>query len=362
MEKLSDKDLTSILINVMYVKLLLAYPRNMIIIAGNASWILSIYITLIMLLVFFVLTKAYSFSRPLLKTAEKSLGKVFKMIVGVITTLVLMLSMTSIARIYPETVKIILLQRTPFEIIVFLYVLAAIVGAYIGIEAIGRITSLFLPVAGAVMIFCILLLLPYMNMTNLTPILGKGFKSIFVDGLISISNFSDIIIIFILNLESKNQKKIVKCGYKSIITIGIIMTLILLSYSLIFPANISENFLLPVYQLTRIIQIGDFFGRFEAFFEFVWSISVLLYFSIYIYTISIVWKESFGMKYHKPLIFPLMILVMIFAMQSDSYTEMNAHYMWYSITLISVSVIIPLITGIAGKIKIKEGNDNIEGN
>ncbi|MBP3361751.1 MAG: endospore germination permease [Clostridia bacterium] len=362
MEKLSDKDLTSILINLMYVKLLLAYPRIMIMIAGNASWILSIYVTLIMLLIFFVLTKAYNFSRPILETAGKSFGKAFKLIIGVITVLMLMLSLTSIARIYPETVKIILLQRTPFELIIFLFVLTAVIGAYIGIEAIGRITSLFLPIAGAVMIFCLILLFPYMKISNLTPILGKGVKSILVDGLTSISSFSDIIVIFILNLESKNQKKIIKCGYKSIIVIGIIMTLILLSYSLIFPANISENFLLPVYQLTRIIQIGDFFGRFEAFFEFVWSISVLLYFSIYIYTISIVWKESFGMKYHKPLIFPLMILIMMFVMQSDSYTEMNAHYMWYSIALISVSVLIPLITGIAGKIRIKEGNDNIENN
>lgn len=340
MEKLCQRDLTSILINIMYVKLLLAIPRNILVIAGNASWILSFIATLVILVLFHIITSSGSFQTPLTEIKNRTV----QIIIGIMSTAFLLLSVSSVAKIYPETVKIILLQDTPIELIFLITGVVTVLGAYIGIKPIGRIVSLFQPIALTVMVFCFILLLPHMHISNITPVFNKGIVS--PRALTSISAFADIFLLFILPNDKVNIRK---TGFRAIITMGIIMTLTLLVYCLIYPHSISANFVLPFYQMVRLIQVGDFFGRFEAFFEFIWSISIMAYFSVYLYALSILWQKIFKLQYHKPLLAPFMIIISLLVYNSPAYTELNRNYVWYSICLIGGSFIIPLSAGIFKK-------------
>ena len=338
-EKLNITSLCLVLINVMYVKLLLVVPRNIVLAAGNAGWILCIYVTLLELLLFFLISKVYDFSRNLLDIREKA----FKKIIGILAAAFLVLSMSSVVKIYPETVKIILLKNTPTEIIYIIFSLAAIIGAYMGIESLGKICSLFQPIATAVMILCFLFLIPNMHLYNLTPILGKGIKGIGFDGLTVLSVFSDIFLIFLIAPEGTDRKKIQHAGFKAIIIMGGILTIAMFGYSMIFPYDVSEDFVLPLYNTVRLIQLSDFFGRFEAFFEFVWSISILIYLSVYLVALSFVWKEAFDLKYEKPLIAPFMSFVALLSYSSVSYIEQNRNFTVYSIILIGLAFLVPLV-------------------
>ncbi len=340
MEKLCQRDLTSILINIMYVKLLLAIPRNILIIAGNASWILSVLATLIILVLFQIITSRGSFTSPITDIKSRPV----QIITGIMSTLFLLLSISSVAKIYPETVKIILLQDTPVELIFLIIGVVTALGAYIGIKPIGRVVSLFQPVALVVMFFCFILLLPHMHIKNITPVFNKGIVS--PKALTAVSAFSDIFLLFIL---PGDKVSIRKTGFRAIITMGIIMTVTLLAFCLIYPQNISGNFVLPFYQMVRLIQVGDFFGRFEAFFEFIWSISIMAYFSVYLYALSIIWQKIFNLPYHKPLIAPFMIIASLLVYNSPSYTELNRNYTWYALSLIAGSFLIPLTAGIFKK-------------
>ena len=338
-EKLNITSLTPLLINIMYVKLLLAVPRNIILAAGSGAWILCIYVTLIELLLFFLISKVYDFSKNLMDIKGGSVKKV----IGVLATVFLVLSMSSVVKIYPETVKIILLKNTPTEIIYIIFSVAAIIGAYMGIESLGKICSLFQPIALFVMVLCFLFLIPNMHLYNLTPVLGKGIKGITLDGLTILSVFSDIFLVFLIAPYGEDRKKIKRAGYKSIIIMGIILTTAMLGYSMIFPYDVSEDFVLPLYNTVRLIQLSDFFGRFEAFFEFVWSISVLIYLSVYLYALSFVWKEAFGLKYKNPLIAPFMCFVALLSYSSVSYIEQNRNFTIYSGILIGTGFIVPII-------------------
>ncbi len=345
MENLSKKDMTALLINAMYVKLLLAIPRNLILIAGNGAWILSIVLTLFMLLIFYIITKFYDFKKSL----PEFESRVSSIIIGVAATLILIFSMASVVKIYPETVKIILLKNTPIEIISVVTAVAAILGARAGIEAIARISSLFQPIAAFIAVFCFLLLIPHMKFSNLTPILPDEPLNIFTKGLSSASGFSDIILLFILPFMSKDKNEYKKIGYRAIITMGTIMTLVMLTYCLIFPAGISKTYLLPIYQMIRLVEVGDFFGRFEALFELVWSISILLYYSIYLYALSVVWQKAFGLKYKNPLIAPFMAIISILVYTSGSYAQVSKNYTWYSFALLCSTVLIIFISALIFK-------------
>lgn len=356
LETVEKKELTNILLLVMLVKLIISYPRKIVEVAGNSAWIVSIYVTVIMLLIYYVITKVYDFSRPVLEKAELNGGKTVKFIVGIIVFVSLLLTMTSITRLYPESVKIILLPKTPIEVIIMLFSAAAIAAVYCGISAIGRVVAIFLPIAGIIMGICILLLVPHMDISNITPLFGTGYKRIFVNGLEFLSSFSDLLVLFLINIKSGDRKYAAKCGYKAIIITGTVMTVIIFAYCAVFPYDVSQFFLMPYYQMTRVAQIGEVLTRVEALFEFVWTIVVMLYFSVYLYVLCNIWSDMFNLKYYKPLALPIMISVAYLALIPPIYLEFDDNFVWYSILLVSVSVLIPITTGILERVKKKDKN------
>ena len=59
---------------------------------------------------------------------------------------------------------------------------------------------------------------------------------------------------------------------------------------------------MAAYQLSRMVKAGEYFQRFEAFFEFVWSLTQLLHMSIYIWVVCDIIKNSFALANSKRLI------------------------------------------------------------
>ncbi len=349
MKKISGKDLTSVLVNILIVKLIMFYPRRIVNISGNSSWIVSIYATLVMLLIFYAISKIYDFSEPIMDKAEKCGGAFLRFLSGALLTALLLTSMCSFVRIYPESVKIIFLKHTPIELLVLLLGAAAVFGVYCGIDSLGRVISIFLPAAGVVMVGTFLLLIPHMELSNLTPVLGPGAKTLFVDGLSVISGFSDIIILFIIGISPGNSEKIIKTGYKTILISGSVITLILFAYCCIVPYNISQYYLMPIYQMTRVIQIGEFFSRFEIFFEFIWTILVMLYFSVYLYAICLVWERMFKIEYHRPLAPAFMVIIFCLSLAPGSYLEFSNNYSWYTAFILCVIIFLPGLIGICDR-------------
>lgn len=306
---LQRKKITSLIINAISIKMLLTYPRNIVLNSGNAAWIQVLYNFIVTILIFTIIAMSYRGKKNIIEVAGQCGGKALKIIIGIIVTVILGANLISTVRIFPETIKIIMLQESKIEIILLIFAAVTAIGAYMGIDSIATIHYLFLPIAGAVMAAFLVLLLPYYKLDNLFPILGNGAKSIFVTGINSMSVFSDIILLNILMPYMENYSEFKKSGYRSIIIGGIIVFLIMLAYCSAYPYPASEDFILPVYQLTRIIHLSSFFSRFETFFQFVWSILIMLYASFYIYVLCYVWQITFNLKFNKPLIAPLIIVI-----------------------------------------------------
>ena len=203
------KKMTTLLINVISVKMLLTFPKIMIINSGNAAWIECIYNTLIVIGLFWITTKLYRSNKNIIQLAEMTGKKWLKIIVGVVVFVVLLINYSSIIRIFPETVKIVLLQDFEIEFIIPIFMLAIGIGAYIGLEPIARVNNMFMPLAGIVLLLSLILLIPYFNINNIFPILGNGVYSIMVKGINTISLFSDILLLnILLNLSLPGFKRI----------------------------------------------------------------------------------------------------------------------------------------------------------
>ncbi len=340
---LRKKELTSIIINAIHTKMLLTYPRSVILNSGNAAWIQLLYNFAVALVIFFVTITAYRGKRGLIELADILGGKALRIVTGVLIAVILTLNFVSIIRIFPETVKIVLLQDARLELITAIFVIAIIIGAYAGIESIARVHYLFLPIAGVMLFVFLIMLLPYYDMDNIMPIFGNGAKSIFLSGFNSISLFSDMLLLYVLVPYAQNLDEVKQSGTKGILIGGGVSVIIILAYCLTHPYPVSGEFMVPVYQMARMIHLSSFFSRFEPFFQFVWTILILLYSSLYVYVISCVWQTTFRLKYEKPLIIPIALICCEIAMLPESVINGIEIQHKISISAYPLSFAVPLV-------------------
>ena len=343
------KQFTSVLINVLCVKILFTFPKRLIITSGNAAWIQMLFLTVLMLVFFNFLIKAYAESPglDLIDLSEKAGGKWLKYFVGLWVSFALFLNLASVIRGYPDMVKMVLLPDTPIEIILLVFAVVTAIAVYFGFEAIVRIHSIYIPFF--IGIFCIffLFLLPHTNIYNIFPILGKGGMNVFVRGLESIDFFDDLLLLGLFMPYVRDINEARRGGFRAIAVSGGLAVVGILLYTLIYPYPSSQKFIVPVYQLTRLVGIGDFFQRFEAFFEFVWSISVFLYASVYMLFLCMVWKKSFNLKYERPIIFPLIATATIFSYTSQNLQDIVFNYWYLTVFMLFTVFVLPIILSFA---------------
>lgn len=346
---LQRKEMTTLLINVISTKMLLTFPRIFIINSGNSAWIQAIFNSVIVFFIFFITAKLYRGKKNIIELAEKSGGKWLKILIGILVFIVLMLNFSSIIRIFPETVKIVLLQDFKVEYIIAAFVVAVAIGAYIGINSIAKINYIFMPIAGIVFLAFLMLLIPYYRIDNIMPLFGEGYKKLFVSGFNTVSLFSDLLLLNIFLPHCENAGEAKKSGKKALWISATISVVILLTYCLIYPYPASKEFMIPVYQLARVVHLSSFFSRFEAMFQFIWSILILLYAAIYIYALCYVWQITFNLKHYKPLIFPVALISGVISVIPGSLLDLIRAEKLENIIVYPVAFLLPIIFGIVSR-------------
>lgn len=343
------------MVNAISVKLLFSFPRALVIKSGNAAWIQIIYMTLIALLIFYIMVKAYEKAgmQDVITLAERMGKKPLKIVVGLLVTLLLLLNVSINMRFFPEIVNEVLLPDTPMEFIILMFAIAVAFGAYMGIDSISRIHALFLPIAGVVLFIFVLLLIPTFNINNVFPILGKGTYNTFIKGLDELRMFTDILLLNILLPFCSDKQTVKRSGYLAIGISGLIGTVITFVFVMIFPYPASEEFVTPMYMLARLVRIGRFFQRLEAVFEFVWSIAMLLYSSLYIFALCQVWKKTFDLKYYKPVIVPMITLVVMLSLLPGTIMELYNKNIVVSTVLYPMAYVLPVVMGLLYRWKMR---------
>lgn len=345
---INKKELTCLMVNMMTIKMFFNYPKNIITNAGNAAWIQTIYVSLIAILLYFIIMKIYERCdmKSIIEMSEEIGGKPLKIIVGLVIILLFCANVTVTMRSFPETVKNVLLPLTPMEIITIMLAIVIALAAYAGIGSLTRIHAIYIPFVGIILLMFLIFLVPYGNVTNIAPLFGKGTYNLLAKGLDSLSIFSDIFLIFILAPFFKNFDEIKKGGQYAIIISSIVSFLIVFSFNLIYAYPASEEFIFPVYQMTRLIRIGEFFQRLDAFFEFIWSIALMLYAAVYLFAIAYIWKEIFELTFMNALIVPFTIIIACLSFAPSSIVDLlNTGKIIYRIT-IPISFLLPVILGL----------------
>lgn len=196
-----------------------------------------------------------------------------------------------------------------------------ILGALSGIDALITVNALFFPFCLFFLAVMFVTLFPSYKINNIFPLFGTGTYNIFVKGLKELSGFSDLLILNLLLPYCEDIRTAKAGGAKSILIAGAVLTAICLSYGLTYPYPYSSEFLLIPYQLSRMVRAGEYFQRFEALFEFVWSLTQLLYTAICVCILSRAFADGFKLKYSKPIIPCIAVFITLLAFEPTSVVD-----------------------------------------
>lgn len=300
---LNIRQLTLLASNLLISKMMFAFPRFLFKNSGNAAWIQAIYMSLLAYVLFSLSLLFFkkTGNRSILQLAE-CIGKApLRILVSLIVCIIIAANISAEIRIFAESVKIILLPRTKIEYIMIFFAITVVFGAFCGFSSLSTINALFFPFFLFFIIGLFLALIPSYLPNNIFPILGTGATKIFLTGLKEMYCFSDLIVLNLLLPYCGDVDTVKKSGKSAIIISGTVLCLICFSYALTYPYPYSSEFLLIPYQLSRMVRAGEYFQRFEALFEFVWTLTQLLYSSIYLIILCKVFADAFKLKSEKPL-------------------------------------------------------------
>ena len=313
-------ELCAVLINLIVAKMLFNYPRYLIQRCGNNAWMAVLIYGAAGVLIYYLTQLIYARSGKMsvLSHAEAIGGRWLKIATGHVLSFFILINCAPVIRACPEAVKTALLQNTKMVIIVFVLSVGVVIGTYNGIEALGRATAFFVPCAGIILIGFLLMLIPHCNINNLFPI---SPKEALTGGSAALSIFSDIIVINLLLPYCKDMKTFKKGGMYGVIIAYAASFAITFMYCLVYPYPASERFIVPMYQLARLVSIGTYFQRLEAIFEFVWTLSNLFYTAVYLFVLCDIFRQSYDLAEFKPLIVPMMLIVLRVAFRNETYSE-----------------------------------------
>lgn len=358
---------TTLMVNLVLANILLTSPRDMAKFGGSASWMIPIIITLITVVYFAIVVSLYKNigSLDLIDISAGIGGRTFKVIVGLLITVFLIITASIFLGVFSQTLKIISLDSSPSMYIKIIFFVGMIAAGYYGVEIVARINAILVPIVIVGIILLTLGVIPEFRINNLFPILGNGYASIAKGSIFKLSIFASFMILFLMVPFFKKQF-LKKVGFLYILISGLLLLWSTLSYILVFPYEMAVDKQIPVFQLARHIVLGEFIQRIESIFVLICSICAILFLCV-IFSFAIhVFSKMLDLKKSRPIILPMAIIVFSLTtlsrkMNLDLLGNGSFNLLWLT------GMILPLVIIIIGAIKkvgardrggIKNGKEN----
>jgi spore germination protein KB len=291
-------------------KVLFTRPQSHVDLLGPAGWygaIISALTALAGFYVLFLLIKRFQ-GRNLVSVFEAVFGRWAGSLLLLLFAAWFIFNAGMTTREFVEAVKVYSYPLSPPSFLITFFLLSVITVLYFGFEAIARTASLFAWPLLAAVISIIFLAVPLYNTSNLFPILGHGPGKTILHGLARSSVYAEVVAlaVFVTSLQGLSNFK--RAGVTAVVVSGLVFSSTLLVYLMVFPYLISAEIPIPLLVITRVIEYGRFFQRFESLFLFAWSVATIMTVAINLYVALSIYCKVFRIDNHRALILPLAVI------------------------------------------------------
>ncbi|MFZ5648873.1 MAG: GerAB/ArcD/ProY family transporter [Bacillota bacterium] len=291
-------------------RIFMPFPRSLVELAGPAAWLTplpGLALALLGTYFFWLLLKPHP-DKTIVEITEGALGKVFGTVVNISYVIMFLFVGITFTRIFSEAMVVSALPRTPISVVSIGFLSAAMLGTFLGVEALARSARMTYPfVLGGITILLVSLI-PFFHVNNIFPLLGSGPYQVFIRGGLATGMVSEVLIAAMI-IHSFSSRDLFPVAVSRAILMGFGYLFILeLATILVTHWRTATESTLPFYQLSRNIYLGRFFQRVEVIFIIIWSYIGMFKISITLYAACTALARSLDLPYYRPLIWPLGLL------------------------------------------------------
>lgn len=193
-----------------------------------------------------------------------------------------------------------LVPEFPIDILLYIFVLAALYASWLGLEPVARTGALFFPPT----LFSIFLVAIGMyrsfDLKNLSPLWGFGVKNTLVQGLLNTGSFGAIPALAVMKSYVRKHGDLARAGVQSVLLAAGIMAGTILAVAAVFPYPMSARKIDPLGIMARAVYLGRFFQRLEAFFTFTWFFAAAVQASFTYLIVLILISQLCGARTMRP--------------------------------------------------------------
>lgn len=272
-DKLESINMLSLLVQSMIGIKILFLPREVVLAAGNSSWI-SIIIG-----AFIVLSSALGLYWLCLKNPGLNITEIVIKLYGkylsipvMITASIYFISVVALSlRIFADSINMFLLDKTPMLFIISVMVLACLYAMKMGIKTISTVFDVFFPFIIVFIVILIVLPITEADLAALLPVFYEKPIEVMKGGLRSMDAFLGIAVIGYALPYFSNPTGVKKW---ILVSFGICLTIylsILLMCIMVFGSKEIPHLLYPTITLSKAIQLRvQLFERAESIFMALW--------------------------------------------------------------------------------------------
>lgn len=314
-----------------------------------------IYISTICLFIVFFIYKLFKNfpGLDILDISQYLGGTLFKNVIGFIFILYFITTSSIFLRNFCEGLKVVYFPYTDIIYVILLFIVTFSLTNTLSFNSTIKTTSIIFP-----LLLVSIVLLFIGNFTNFSffrifPILGDGLKSTFLLGLSNIGCFAGILYIYFLPPLLKEPEKLKTISILAIILSGVFILICVATLLFMFSIYISTDEIMPLFSVSRYIEFGSFFQRFESLFLLIWTISFCCYLSISCKFSTYVLKKTLNLKDSRQLTYLLLILTFAITILPKNYSIINYFetniYRYLSILIILLGIFILVLSNLKNR-------------
>lgn len=321
-------------------KIFLSFPRSLVEVAGEAAWISSLaglVLVLFQVVLFYTLLKNHP-GKNIVDLTGEALGK----IVGTAANVSYVLYFTAVGalftRIYSEALLLTALPRTPISVVSTGYIAMALLGSYLGLEAMARSARITYPFVVAGISVLLLSLMPQWDATQLFPVLGNGPAGI-LEGAVAAGASTEILLSAVIVLSFHGPGMFGKITARAMLMGFAYLTLLEIVLILTILPITAQEYTLPFYELSRLIFLGRFIQRVESIFIIIWGFIGMIKVALTLYAAAVTLAGTFRLPDYQPLIWPLALIFFVSSLlppDLPTTVEIESEYLRWAAWLITV--------------------------
>lgn len=276
-------------------------------------------------------------------------------VIGVLYLIYFFIMVALGTRLFAEAYKTVM-DETPMWVLITVILLLTTFIVYLGLETLGRLNQIMLPVLVIIAIAVVFLTMgEKKDYTNLLPIMGSGMVPVTIGSLSVMGWFGEFVIMGMILPYVQRPKKLVKTGAGVAVVTLIFFLGPITGPVALFGAEQAAKLTLPTYSEVRYIEAGEVINRFDAIAVLFWTVGLMIRISLFFYGLSLGLAQALRLHTYQPLVIPLAWLIGIGAVLfAKNYSELNEFLFESYVPLnILMGAVLPVALLMWGLVKFK---------